>query len=88
MELSLWPSGRCSLLWVAFPSLLPQGGHEGRAYVCVVRGHGEQTGCLGNPTPPSLHGHVKVAFYRETPEEVKKGGWHGSADRLKRKAEH
>lgn len=29
MELSLWPSGRCTLLWVAFPSQLPQGAMRG-----------------------------------------------------------
>lgn len=27
-----------------------------------------------------LHGHVKVAFYRETPEGAMRGGWHSSRD--------
>lgn len=27
-----------------------------------------------------LHGHVKVAFYRETPEGAMRGGWHSSGD--------
>lgn len=39
--------------------------------------------------PLPLHGHVKVAFYRETPEGVRRGGWHGSSgDKQGRKAEH
>lgn len=41
----------------------------------------------------SLHGHVKVAFYRETPEGVRRGGWHsssgggGGGGRLKKRGE-
>ena len=89
MELSLWPSGRCTLLWVAFPSQLPQG---------AVRGGGKGDGgavavavaVVGRwgwaPLLP-LHGHVKVAFYRETPEGVRMGGWHISGDKQRRKAE-
>ncbi len=38
MELSLWPSGRCTLLWVAFPSQLPQGATRGG--VGVAKGMG------------------------------------------------
>lgn len=38
MELSLWPSGRCTLLWVAFPSQLPQGAMRGG--VGVAKGMG------------------------------------------------
>lgn len=38
--------------------------------------------------PLPLHGHVKVAFYRETPEGARRGGWHGSGDKQGRKAEH
>ena len=78
MELSLWPSGRCTLLWVAFPSQLPQGAMKGAG-----DGH---TGWWAPPLP--LHGHVKVVFYRETPEGVRRGGRHSSGDKQRGKAEH
>ena len=41
MELSLWPSGKCRLLWVAFPSPLPGGagrerGKGGARHPCCL----------------------------------------------------
>lgn len=93
MELSLWPSGRCTLLWVAFPSQLPQGARRGGVGVGGwQRGWGAVAvvmvaGQWGWAPPLPLHGHVKVAFCRETPEGASRGGWHGSGDKQKRKPE-
>lgn len=51
-------------------------------------GSGDDGGPVGVGTPPPLHGHVKVAFCKETPEGVRRGGWHSSGEKLRRKAEH
>lgn len=66
MELSLWPSGRCTLLWVAFLSQQPPRGNEGWGEGLAKAAMAGQWGWA--PPPLSPHGHVKVAFCRETPE--------------------
>lgn len=52
MELSLWPSGRCTLLWVAFPSQLPPG--------AMMGGGWRAKGMVGTPTasPWSREGRI------------------------------
>lgn len=70
MELSLWPSGRCTLLWVAFLSQQPPRGNEGWGEGLAEAVMAGQWGWAPPhpPLPLSPHGHVKVAFCRETPE--------------------
>lgn len=66
MELSLWPSGRCTLLWVAFLSQQPQGPTRGgvRAWQrqwegCGSGGDGRPVG-VGTPaaSPWSREGRI------------------------------
>lgn len=66
MELSLWPSGRCTLLWVAFLSQQPQGPARGgvRAWQrqwegCGSGGDGRPVG-VGTPaaSPWSREGRI------------------------------
>lgn len=80
MELSLWPSGRCTLLWVAFLSQQPPRGNEGWGEGLAKA---VMAGQWGWAPPLCPHGHVKVAFCRETPE----GGDQGRVARQRREAE-
>lgn len=71
MVLSLWPSGRSLLLWVAFLSQLPPGIVRGEG-VGVKRGWSSVAvavvlGQWGWALLLPLRGHVKVAFYSEMP---------------------
>lgn len=61
------------------------GGGRGLAKGMGSCGSGDDGGPVGVGTPLPLHGHVKVAFCKETPEGVRSGGWHSSGEKLRRK---